>query len=376
MMFGRTERISRTDLYDLVWSTPMMTIAGRFRLSGNGLAKLCARHRIPVPDRGYWQRREAGNAPAPPRLPPASHELLESVEIHVKSDPNDWLCEEQIAEFDSRIAAEQLAANRIEVEDVLSRLPLVVSTRRALIGTPHGGPHLAMRVSNETRDRALRIAGAFVKACMTRGFALQSGKDSKAVDVQVCGESISFHFYEPTSRIEHVPTEKEHRERAAGRGWLIPAYDFVPTGKLQFIIDSYADEEQRTFSDTRSVRLEDRLNEVMTALLRTAKVLKARENYWAADRNACADEQRRRQEEEARKAAERRRRREILRAVHNFSRAESLYRLILAVESASSEIENEAVREWLAEARALADSLHPVSRILHPSGYERPTFER
>lgn len=52
-MFGYTERLTRRELYDLVWSTPMMTLAPRFRLSGNGLAKLCARHRIPVSDRGY-----------------------------------------------------------------------------------------------------------------------------------------------------------------------------------------------------------------------------------------------------------------------------------------------------------------------------------
>lgn len=372
-MFGRTERLARRELYDLVWSTPMITLAGRFRLSGNGLAKLCARHRIPVPDRGYWQRREAGNAPTPPRLPPASHELLEFVEIYVKGDSNDYLTEVEIAEFDRRIAAEQLVENKITVEAVPSRLSLVVSTRRALIGTLNAGPHLAMRVSKDVKDRALRIAGAFVKACMTRGFAFESGPDSQAVHVQVCSESISFHFYEPTKRVEHALTAKEERERAAGRGWLIPKYDFVPTGKLQFIIDSYAGEEQRSFSDTPSLRLEDRLNEVMVGLLRTAKVLKARDNYWTAEREAHENDQRRRQEEEARKAAERRRRRDILRDAHNFSRSESLCRLILAVESASSQSEDGNVREWLIQARALADSLNPVSRLVHPEGCERPT---
>lgn len=375
-MFGHTERISRTDLYDLVWSAPMMTLAGRFRLSGNGLSKLCARHRIPVPDRGYWQRREAGNAPTPPRLPPASHELLESVEIYVKGDPNDWLTEEQIADFDRRIAAEQLGENAITVDDVPSHLPLVVSTRRALFGTPKGGPYIAMRVSKDIKDRALRVAGAFVKACMTRKFAFESGKGSETtVRLQVCDEPLSFHFYEPTTRVDHVLTAKEERERAAGRGWLIPKYDFLPTGKLQFIIDSYAAEERRTFSDTPSVHLEDRLNEVMVGLLRTARVLKARDNYWAAERRAREDEQRRRQEEDARKAAERHRRRDILRDALNFSRAESLRRLILAVESVTSDGEDGNVREWLIHARALADSLNPVPRLVQPKGCERPTGE-
>ena len=51
---------TRQQLYDLVWTEPMRTLATRFQLSDVGLKKVCTKNRIPVPGRGYWQRLQAG----------------------------------------------------------------------------------------------------------------------------------------------------------------------------------------------------------------------------------------------------------------------------------------------------------------------------
>lgn len=45
-------RLTRRELYDLVWKTPAYTLAKEFGMSGRGLGKLCERHNIPVPPRG------------------------------------------------------------------------------------------------------------------------------------------------------------------------------------------------------------------------------------------------------------------------------------------------------------------------------------
>jgi len=55
--------LTRSDLYERVWSTPMSTLAREFGLSDRGLAKICERHDIPRPPRGYWAKLEAGQAP-------------------------------------------------------------------------------------------------------------------------------------------------------------------------------------------------------------------------------------------------------------------------------------------------------------------------
>src|SRR5260221_6392311 len=53
-------KLSRRDLYELVWSKPVEKVAEEFGISGRGLAKICERHRIPSPPRGYWARLAAG----------------------------------------------------------------------------------------------------------------------------------------------------------------------------------------------------------------------------------------------------------------------------------------------------------------------------
>jgi len=59
-LFEKQIKISRTDLYERVWTTPLRTLAKEFELSDVGLAKLCRRHDIPLPGRGYWVRMQFG----------------------------------------------------------------------------------------------------------------------------------------------------------------------------------------------------------------------------------------------------------------------------------------------------------------------------
>jgi hypothetical protein len=52
--------LTRLELYDPVWSTAMAKLAENFGLSDVGLAKICDRHRVPIPPRGYWAKKNAG----------------------------------------------------------------------------------------------------------------------------------------------------------------------------------------------------------------------------------------------------------------------------------------------------------------------------
>jgi hypothetical protein len=65
----RIRRISRKDLYDLIWGEPMSKLAERFGISDVGLAKVCRRSDIPAPARGYWAKIAAGGTFDRPELP-------------------------------------------------------------------------------------------------------------------------------------------------------------------------------------------------------------------------------------------------------------------------------------------------------------------
>jgi len=62
--------ISREELYELVWSTPMMKVAEKSSVSGSYMARVCSLLNVPRPERGYWAKRDVGKAPERPGLPP------------------------------------------------------------------------------------------------------------------------------------------------------------------------------------------------------------------------------------------------------------------------------------------------------------------
>ena len=71
--------ISRDELYQLVWSEPMIKAAERFQVSSNYLARICSLLKVPRPGRGYWAKLTVGNAPRQTPLPPAE-----------PGDPEHW----------------------------------------------------------------------------------------------------------------------------------------------------------------------------------------------------------------------------------------------------------------------------------------------
>jgi hypothetical protein len=63
--------LTREQLYQRVWTDPIDRICSELGLSNVGLRKLCLRHDIPVPPRGYWAKKKVGKrvrqSPLPPR---------------------------------------------------------------------------------------------------------------------------------------------------------------------------------------------------------------------------------------------------------------------------------------------------------------------
>jgi hypothetical protein len=54
--------VSREELYEMVWSTPMLKVAEQFKVSGSYMARVCAALRVPRPERGHWAKLAFGKA--------------------------------------------------------------------------------------------------------------------------------------------------------------------------------------------------------------------------------------------------------------------------------------------------------------------------
>lgn len=75
---------SREELHELVWSKPMQKLAEEYGLSDRGLAKICERHLIPVPPRGYWAKVEAGQPVKRTTLRSVENTALHTIQIGSK----------------------------------------------------------------------------------------------------------------------------------------------------------------------------------------------------------------------------------------------------------------------------------------------------
>lgn len=62
-------RVTREELYRQVWETPMIRLGKTYGISGNGLAKICDRLKVPYPPLGYWSKLRAGKPVKPTELP-------------------------------------------------------------------------------------------------------------------------------------------------------------------------------------------------------------------------------------------------------------------------------------------------------------------
>ncbi len=133
--------LRREDLYEQVWSEPMVRVANRYGISDVALAKICRKMDIPVPPRGYWRRIETGRRPPRPPLRKLRPGVRRAVELTVRPDSPDTPTSDP--EVEAQEAFERDAENRIRVprqladpHPLVNRLATVLrKARPGLFGT-------------------------------------------------------------------------------------------------------------------------------------------------------------------------------------------------------------------------------------------------
>jgi hypothetical protein len=68
-------KLSREELFALVWEKPTSEIDKELGLSDVAIGKLCTKLQVPKPPRGYWARMQAGQRPSRPALVAFREEL-------------------------------------------------------------------------------------------------------------------------------------------------------------------------------------------------------------------------------------------------------------------------------------------------------------
>jgi hypothetical protein len=377
------QRLTRQELYDLVWSQPMHKLAPRFGISGVALAKTCRRADIPVPERGYWARLQAGKIVVKRQLAARALGMSDGVtvgqrpyETHVQlvsrllnepipSPPifsEDLACvTERVRKMVGRVSVPYASGRlhplvaRLLDEDARLRQAEQSSSYRRLSGAPV--------FDSAVERRRLRILNALFLALQRCG-ARPLVRDGLGHEtgVEVGQQNVVF-------TLGRVP---EHRVPSR----LGPGVASKPgRQKLRFTIGSQeAGSRGKSWEDSVEAKLEKHLGEIVVELLVTgevnyrAGVLAAHE--WCIQRKAeLEEEERRRKEEEERRERERLAKLEkdrverLLSEAENWRRAADLRAFVNAVRAASQASDPGATKRlerWAAWVLALADRIDPI----------------
>lgn len=369
--------LTRRELYDLVWSKPVQKAAAELGISDRGLAKICSRHRVPSPSRGYWARVAAGQRFKLPPFREIDDPALDRIKItgtvsHLSEETREMLRKAKVAR----------AARRDEAiaEPIVSSPPVekphrsVAATARALRKAKAdeygrisavGAGLCGVIVHHDRVERAIAFLDALSTALERDGLQLEP--DEKRMKIVVGQDVVAFTLTEKTRREKHIPTEMEQelydrqqakRQRAADhRNWDLymslpyekpwPEYDTIYTGQLAFVIDGWARGLRKTWADGSTQSVESVFENVVSGL----KVLLANEKT-----------ERERREEEERQRTELARRRDL--AKKRKEREEK--RIGYLRELVQLQREAADIRSWLASLpdTATADAASDLGRMV------------
>jgi len=351
------QKLSRRELYDLVWSEPVSKIAPRYNISDVGFSKLCRRVDVPLPPRGYWVKLQHGKTVKKPPLKAAENPKDEVVVIADRPQVDLPDLPSDIAEA---IERETHADSRITVPVTVSKWHPIVEKwfddeQRRRSTWPGASRQRPKITALERRRRTL--LSVFFRALERRGWSVTAELGGK-LTATVFGQSIKFGVMEVVKQRRVPLTPDERRSAYSYRDYN---FEHDSTGLLRLRLYKYYG-STRDWLDTTERPLETRLNDVIVGMLQEAAQDRAREERWAEERR-----QRQHEEQLRLEAAERIRREkeQVDKLVADAGRWETSNRIRAYVKHAreigrAPSKSDDGIEEWSAWAWAIADRIDPM----------------
>lgn len=392
-MKQHAEWFDRESLYELVWSEPVSKLAPQFGLSGVGFAKMCKRLGVPLPSRGFWARKQAGQSPRRPPLPKAKTDHDQKVQLRRLNN------NEQIAFAEAKQKAAEAKKGMREIEfprELVDPHPLIRAAANRLKRKAGWSHHKGLRaapdeilhieVTEGSLDRALLIMDVLVKALANSSGEIRINPEKKETLLRLGGTDLPITLTEHVGRTRHeiTPEEKKAQERYWNRSYRdpdapypqIPQYDYHPSGQLTLTVGRWP---SKTWRDTARTPLENRLSEVMLGIAAVAVAMRQREEEQAraqAERQAAKDRYAAKMKE---RSDERQAFKQLRRDARNWAIANQIRDYINAVSLGKEHDallpEAAAWAAWATQKAAWLDPMIKVSDIvLDAPEPERPAF--
>ena len=203
-------KITRKELYDLVWAEPMTLVCKRFGLTDNGLRKHCKSMNIPTPPIGYWSKLKHGKKV---QITPLSKDTADTKQSTIlnEKDPSEQTEIDLLAPLSrNRVRELEISSgdtSAFVVPEVLyAKDPIIIDTKEKfrqesenvyLKRNPYKnkiGPTLDVYVSEKTIDRALCIFSSIINALRSRGHNVKAAENNTYAAIN--GEEIQINITE------------------------------------------------------------------------------------------------------------------------------------------------------------------------------------
>lgn len=365
----KVRRVTREELYAMVWRRPMSSLATEFGISGNGLAEICDRLNVPYPPRGYWAKKEAGRPVAITPLPPYKEGMPQAADIHPTLPASPILPEAA----ESAVTAAQKVTGLTVPEDLSDLHPRVKAwlsqykkDQQERIQENRRHRHDSWwhtRLLPDLTDRDLyrfRVTSAIFKGIEKAGGGIEKspliGRITFKIDVHEVECSIVEKMFKPLklSEEQKVWTAYQHHHQTG----------LASSGFLRVSITTYLDGRQFQWIETEKQKIGDILPAIVGGIMAAGPILEHRKREREERERQYRAEEMRRYEARRRKEINDKRWNQFRMLAANWEEQRRLRAFLTEVEKHAAS-ESDAVvpdiplTSWIAWAKEHTDALDP-----------------
>jgi hypothetical protein len=376
------KRLSRKELYELVWSEPLRILAPRFSISDVALKKACARAEVPTPGLGHWAKKAAGKSMLQVALPARPPGMDDEVLIGAGHDywHSGWTDEELLGPLPPPPEFEE------PIERVRERIAKTVGkvTVPREVRTWHSTVERLLKEDEQRRERQrassfpsswdaprfdtpferrrLRVLNTLVLAA-----GMMNGKpsisDHEGGNIQL------------TVHQRHIAIQLDRLKQARRRGNAANSADADEARLSLSILQSLGSEDVRkVWQDDEQGKVETRITEIAVEVILTAELQyregSVRSYEWRVQRKAELEEEEREKKRQAERAERERQKRleqaridRLLKSAAAFKQAGAIRKYVESIRAIQKDhpaCSGEDLERWSQWALAEAERIDPV----------------
>lgn len=344
-----TIELSRKQLYDLVWSTPISQLTQQYAISNEGFKKICKKFEIPMPPNGFWLKLKYNKKVKIEKLNPIFGGI-DKIVMTLREEGNTINVDQtpytiRTKEIENDPNAPLTVPETITKPDILT-----IQTKDYWKGKIKFNSYrednrivYPIRVGENCEKRALLFMDTFTKLLRYRGHTWS--KEYSYTGVLIDTVFIEIDLREASKRIP--PTTKYGSSQ------------YIPTGELIFKMGKYSGE--REWRDGKS-KVEEMLAKIMAKLEIYAaeeKIQKERNRIWHLNYEA---ELKRKEEIKQRRNEELEKFNKLLKLSEQYNKS-LIIRKYIEAKKEKAQNENtldQETQEWLNWANKKADWIDPL----------------